>query len=331
MAAERATSSALAPGKLVLLGEYAVLEGGPAWVAAVERYVRAEARPGSPRLRVFAPDEREILLSFANGRWTATPGWEIAAAALTAAFGESVGEIVVDSRDFFVSGDKGPAKAGFGSSSAVVAALLALGKYAGAPVEKLYEAAREVHHVAQGRLGSGVDIAAAVYGGAFVFRNARYEEALAIPADLAIIPVWLGASASTPLLVGRVLEWKNAARNEYEELMQAMTTTAAVGLEYLRQGDTGGFIEAAGDYGRRMSQLGRSAGIPVYTPLMDDLAGLVSGRGAFKPSGAGGGDVGLVFTEADRGDEMRTLIAKGGFTILDLRFGAQGARAAVEQ
>lgn len=327
MTAARATA-AQAPGKLVLLGEYAVLEGGPAWVAAVERYVRAEARPGAARLRVFAPDEREIPLSFANGRWTATPGWEIAAAALTAAFGEAVGDVTVDSRDFFVPGDKGPAKAGFGSSSAVVAAILALGKYAGAPVAQLYDAAREVHHVAQGRIGSGVDIAAAIYGGAFVFRNARLEAALPIPADLAIIPVWLGASASTPLLVGRVLEWKNTARDEYEALMQAMTTTAGIGLEYLRQGDTGGFIEAAGDYGRRMSQLGRSAGIPVYTPLMDDLAGLVSGRGAFKPSGAGGGDVGLVFTEADRADEVRALIAKGGFTILDLRFGAPGARAA---
>lgn len=327
MTAERVTA-AQAPGKLVLLGEYAVLEGGPAWVAAVERYVRAEARPGAPRLRVLAPEAREIPLAYTGHRWAAAPGWEIAAAALTAAFGDAVSDITVDSRDFFVAGDKGPAKAGFGSSSAVVAALLALGKYAGASVDALYEAAREVHHVAQGRLGSGVDIAAAVFGGAFVFRNARREEALAIPGDLAIIPVWLGASASTPLLVGRVLEWKNAARDEYEALMQAMTTTAGIGLEYLRQGDTGGFIEAAGDYGRRMSQLGRSAGIPVYTPLMDDLAGLVSGRGAFKPSGAGGGDVGLVFTEAERADEVRAMVAKAGFTLLDLRFGAPGARAA---
>ena len=34
------------PGKLVLIGEYAVLDGAPAWVAAVDRGVRCEVEEG---------------------------------------------------------------------------------------------------------------------------------------------------------------------------------------------------------------------------------------------------------------------------------------------
>lgn len=319
-------SAAIAPGKLVLLGEYAVLEGGPAWVAAVDRFVRAAAKPGPARLTVFAPDERDLPLTRSGDAWTTAPGWEIAAAALTAAFGENVTDVSIDSREFYLPGaDGAPTKAGYGSSSAVVAAVLALGKYAGAPVEARYAAAREVHHRAQGRLGSGVDIAAAVFGGAFVFQRAEVTASLALPADLRVVPVWLGASASTPLLVGRVLEWKRSAPDEYQALIDEMATTASVGIDYLQQGDTGGFIEAAADYGRRMGQLGRSAGVPIVTPAMEDLAGAVAGRAAFKPSGAGGGDVGLFFTEADREAEVRADVERAGGRIIPLKFGAAGA------
>ena len=46
---------ALAPGKLFLVGEYAVLDGAPAVVAAVDRGVRCEAWPGGEGLRIETP------------------------------------------------------------------------------------------------------------------------------------------------------------------------------------------------------------------------------------------------------------------------------------
>jgi phosphomevalonate kinase len=50
---------ARAPGKLVLSGAYAVLEGAPALVAAIDRYAVADA--SRPTLRV-TPEVREALV-----------------------------------------------------------------------------------------------------------------------------------------------------------------------------------------------------------------------------------------------------------------------------
>ncbi len=48
-----------APGKLVILGEYAVLTGAPALVLAIDRYCRAEIAPSEFEffiLCISAPD-----------------------------------------------------------------------------------------------------------------------------------------------------------------------------------------------------------------------------------------------------------------------------------
>ena len=98
---------ATAPGKLILTGEYAVLDGAPALVVAVDRRVIARRRTG-PR------GSSPFLLSVAD---------ELARRfgpdhpATKAAF-----EIVVDSQRFFL----GQYKLGIGSSAAVTVAATAL-------------------------------------------------------------------------------------------------------------------------------------------------------------------------------------------------------------
>ena len=49
----RPSAEVLAPGKLVLIGEYAVLDGAPAAVLAINRGVRCEIRPGAG---IITPD-----------------------------------------------------------------------------------------------------------------------------------------------------------------------------------------------------------------------------------------------------------------------------------
>ena len=65
-----------------------------------------------------------------------------------------------------------PKKAGFGSSAAVVVAAIASvldfhGYKAGK--DEIFKLATIAHYSAQGKIGSGFDVAASVYGGVFVY------------------------------------------------------------------------------------------------------------------------------------------------------------------
>lgn len=98
---------ATAPGKLLLTGEYAVLEGAPALVVAVTRRVVARRRAGATGSSPFLISVADELARRFGDRHPAT----------RAAF-----EIVVDSSAFFI----GSAKIGLGSSAAVTVAATAL-------------------------------------------------------------------------------------------------------------------------------------------------------------------------------------------------------------
>lgn len=328
----------------MLLGEYAVLEGAPAWVTAVNRFVAVAAQPAVPHpyLKVIADRERTLALSYADGHWgTDAAGWELATEAITEAFGATPPYLTVDSSAFYLpSGVSSPApaggpgdpggliKAGFGSSAAVVAAILAFKDgFQTADRNALFGMARAIHHRVQGNVGSGIDIAAAVFGGTFSYRlgaDAPHFSRVPLPADLALIAIWTGASASTPQLVSRVLEWKVSAPDLHAELFARMAEESAQGIEAARSGDVLGLMEAASSYGRRMSQLGRAAGIPIVTPMMDELAGRLAGVAAVKPSGAGGGDVVLAFTTAGKADEAKAIATRAGFECIPLGYGAEG-------
>jgi phosphomevalonate kinase len=151
---------ATAPGKLILTGEYAVLDGAPALVIAVDRRVvarRERSVPSSPFLLAVA---RELAQRYGAD----SPG---ALAAL---------EIAVDSSAFYASSDC-TQKLGLGSSAAVTvaAAALALAAHHGTleghrdEVLAIALAAHANAQGAKGARGSGADVAAAVFGGAIAF------------------------------------------------------------------------------------------------------------------------------------------------------------------
>jgi mevalonate kinase len=143
---------ASAPGKLIVTGEYAVLDGAPAIVVAIDRRAIAQ-RNATPR------GSSPFLLAVAD-EIAARRGasHEAARAAL---------EISVDSTAFYHR----LTKLGIGSSAAVTVAAtaLALGT---ANRDEVLAVALAAHARAQGprgARGSGADIAASVHGGTIVF------------------------------------------------------------------------------------------------------------------------------------------------------------------
>jgi phosphomevalonate kinase len=265
----------IAPGKLVLTGAYAVLEGAPAIVVAVDRYAVADA---SRRSRASAP---EVDVAFGGG-----PAPETDVRAQQDAHGR---------------------KLGIGSSaSALVAALgaeaLAAGEdIAGAAVRaRIFAVARAAHARAQSG-GSGIDVAASVYGGLLRYAIAGETPSLhrlRMPRDLVVAAFASGVAARTSDLRARVEAIRARAPIEFERHFDAMHGVATAAADGLEEGDCRAFIAAARAYGALLDELGRLADAPIVTSEVRELAALAasvatesSGGAAFLPSGAGGGDV----------------------------------------
>ncbi len=194
-----------APGKLVLLGEWAILElGNPAIVAAVNKRVHAELAPAAAFEFHIADFGISGALADYDGkelRWrNALP--EDAAKKL--AFPKAAVEVAIrylgeakpakirswgELSQLLYQGK--PQKLGFGSSAAAVVAIVA-GTLAfhGHDISQMREAIFKLstiaHYYAQGKTGSAVDVAASSYGGIALYE--RFD------------PAWLSAElAAKPL------------------------------------------------------------------------------------------------------------------------------------
>lgn len=272
-----------APGKVFLVGEYAILEEGPAVLAAVNRHAVAQYVPGlSPMSRVV--EEAVSRARAAIGE---------AAAALPP------GSVLVDTDDLRQAGQK----LGLGSSAATaVATVGALFETAGISIAKnrdsLLEVALGAHRAAQRQLGSGADVIAAVHGG--LLRVARLRvgaptvEPLAAPAGLRLVVFWTGGSASTPHLLDAVQRFARSAPAAYREIMTSLQEIAGRFVAELKAGSATGAVAAAGRYGKRLEVLGELASVPIVTQACKRAGELAKELGGTaKPSGAGGGDIGV--------------------------------------
>jgi phosphomevalonate kinase len=291
---------ARAPGKVVVSGAYAVLEGAPAVVAAVDRYVVADtSRPTD-----FTTPEVRAALGEKPAPW-------FDASALRA-------------------GDK---KLGLGSSAAILVASLACIAAENENLEdaelaaEIFEPALVAHRTAQGG-GSGVDVAASAFGGTIIAVSLGTNldvEPTSIPVGLAIEVLFAGVPASTPALIGRVKALKASSRAEYDTIMRGLMAAAAEAASAFEAGSATGVVAALRAQLRGLTALGEHAGAPIVTREVAVLADRAEREGAVVlPAGAGGGDVALFVGLEPPSDEMRRAFAGQGHERLDLRLGARG-------
>jgi phosphomevalonate kinase len=305
-----------APGKVFLVGEYAVLEGGAAVLAAVSRYAVARYVPGAaPEPGLIAETVRCAVAALGD-RGSAVPA----------------GSALVDTAGF----RDGTAKLGLGSSAAAaVAAAGAVLAFAGVDIttrhDLLFDVADRAHRAAQGGVGSGGDVAAAVHGGYLGYQRAQghtpLTRRLSRPAGLELRVFWSGSSASTPALIQGVRALAARAPAAYAILIDDLRHTADRFVHAFLDGDARGAIVHADEYGRRLEKLGAAAEVPIVTAPFVAAAALARGLGgAAKPSGAGGGDVGVALFGEQAGAAEFTRRCPAGISVLDVSVDPQGAR-----
>ncbi len=281
-----------APGKLVLLGDYAVTEKATAMVAAVNR--RAVVKAGSPAM----PSEVvEQVFRYCRED------------------GAQVSECNIDTSDFHTEDGR---KLGVGSSAAV-AVLAAAWAYQSGD-ERAFHAALSGHRAAFSGVGSGIDVAASYHGGVIACQK-QPGTIEALPSRLPGVHLSVLAmekSASTKELVQAC---KVAAR--WPEWLRVLSQLSEEGLKAYRYQQVSRFLSEVARYGRAMQQMGEEAGVEVVTEQMSqvmDLAAAVGG--AAKPSGAGGGDV-MVMWAAKEGAAAE-VAQKSGAQLLDLQVDLRG-------
>lgn len=299
-----------APGKLVLSGAYAVLCGAPAIVTAVNRRVTVDTERSSD----FRAPEVEAGIQILGGQ-RALPFYDATA--------------LRSSTD----------KLGLGSSAAIcVASLGALlaqdhpGLSESALRKKLYPLAREAHRLAQGG-GSGIDVAAACFGGTIMARldpsapsALPLVEPLHLPTDL-LIEVWGSReSASTSEFVRRVFALRETRPDAFHSAMTLQHAASVAALDALRSGRSTAFVSALRTQQDALLRLGALAELPIVPEKLVRMSRYLAEDSALLPSGAGGGDVSLHVGPRPTSNRFRERAIEEGLFMVPLTLHADGFR-----
>lgn len=289
---------ASAPGSLMILGEYAVLEGYPALVAAIDRRI-------SVCLEACSDKKIEIISSL--GKYETSidhieivPPFSFVLAALQK-FSLTRGCRLVITADF-------SDQMGFASSAAVtVATLSVLSAWLNISysADELILNARDVVRTVQG-FGSGADVAACVLGG-FVSYRAEPFSAERMPASYPLTVLYSGSKTKTPDALKFVKNHFLHYPDLFKKILHAIGDTALEGIAAVKNQNW----ESLGKIMNIHQGLHEALGVntPVLQQLIEQLRGDAQILGA-KISGSGLGDcvIGLGACET----ELRFSIANAG-------------------
>lgn len=349
---------ASAPGKLILLGEYAVLEGAPAVVMAVDRRARVTLRPAAAESWTAAATG--LMDEPADFRFEAPSAirWRRPTDAARLLLVDAVLRLAdvelgvepdllppldldLDTTAFFVGEGAGRRKLGLGSSAALTVALAGgLTERCGAaaapgPEDGLLQRLVRLHRAVQGGRGSGVDVAASLLGGVLEFRleggdHVPMARRTVLPEGLQLACVWTGRAASTVGFLERLEARRSAGRRPVDAALAALGDASEAGVAALRRADVEAFLDAVDGAREGFESLGRAIDMPVVSPEHAVLHSLCRACGVrYKPSGAGGGDFGIACAaDPEALDELTRRATAAGFTVPAMAIDAIGLKVA---
>lgn len=357
---ERKNTIINVPGKLMIAGEYAILgPEADAIVLAVNRYMRVKIIP-SKEYSIFSlmKHEENHWIYDKKNRIQFKQTEEISPfviSSLEIAFEYlEFKEIPLDPFHIEVTSqldDKETGKKyGLGSSAALAVGIItAILDYFQILEETSLEArfilCAAAHLKAQGS-GSCADIAACVYSGwvwfksfdtAWLLENVNKKSgikeilagllgkinitSLTSPDDLYIYFGWTMESAKTPNMVGQVFKYKEQNPKKYERFLALSKNATTMMIQGFLEQNTDKIIEAVGMNREALLYLDKMSGMVIETKELSRLCNIGELYGKGKPSGAGGGDCGIVMTNQNVIDKLWKAWEKEGIQPLDLTSG----------
>ncbi len=328
----------ITPGKLLIAGEYAILEpGNQSVVVAVDRYVTVSIEEDTffhLTIKAWFPEKIRWRLDEGHLSWLGVDSLDVMnrlayiKEAIEVAhdyLGIEANIVTPYALDVTSDLDERTSgrKYGLGSSGAVVVSVMAavLNYFSKcSPMvsqEDLFKLAYIAHYRTQGN-GSGVDIAASVYGGWLHYvpvnstwirqaeNNSKCLKTLVSkpwpelliapltpPPSMHLMVGWTGKPVATGPMIEKYLAVGAQDREhrfkELQEIREIMETL----LFAFETGDQGLLLTSIQKHRRWLQALDDKGGIGIETPELKNLCDLADRIGAGKTSGAGGGDCGI--------------------------------------
>lgn len=346
---------ASAPGKIIWIGGYSVLERpNVSFITSVDKRVVVKAEKlEKNNFEIAAPQ----LLASARGKITAgklnlnDPKLKFVATAIETALAYlKIRKITTTGVKIETHSDKafvsGAGKSGLGASAAVTVATTAAALGCFEPKlskdkELVHKLSQISHSAAQGKVGSGFDVAAATYGSCKYVRFSPQivEKGVAAAEEkwdyqvkrVSLPPVFsvvianiVGKSTNTTELVKKVNQFKQKNPGQYLELIKQLNEAnihAVNDLIELKKAKNekadGKLLEkfySAFEEGRKLTkQLGQLSGVEIESDEMTELIEDSKLHGAFvaKLPGAGGGDsIAALCTSAETAEKLKKFWGK---------------------
>lgn len=352
------------PGKLMVAGEYAVLEPNQSLIVmAVDRYVYTTIRKSEAY--EFTSEDFQLY----NLKWHYEKGritfenysprlrFVTVAMATTLTYLQQCG-ITISPFSLTVRSEladkKSGAKYGLGSSAAVatgiVSAILEMFLRERPSREVIFKLAAIAHVRTQGS-GSGADIAASTYGGVIHYRSFQAEwlkkqltkvkkvkqivhmtwdylsiKKTAFPKDVTIYIGWTGKPASTSNLVSKIRAMKVTDRASYDSFLNQSSDAVDIILQGIEQNDVDLFFRGIKLNRAALAFLGEKSNVSIETEKLHRLSEVAERLGgAGKLSGAGGGDCGIAFLRKTTSpDNLYTKWRESEIILLDLQVNKDG-------
>lgn len=274
-----------APGKLLLFGEHAVVYGYPCIVTAIDK--RLVVQQGRSQ-----GDTR--FIDAAIKAW-GEPGQTFSA-------------------ESSFSG-----KYGFGSSSAVTVATL---KMLRPDVDNttLFNAAYKIVLDVQGT-GSGIDVAAAVYGGTLYYMKDKIIEPMSV-SDMPLIVGYTGVKANTTTIIKDVAAKRENEPQKVNKIFEAIGKFVEEAKQKMVEGDwerVGKLMDFNQEYLRDLG---------VSSEKLEALIAAAKSAGAWgaKLSGAGEGDCMIALAPIDKREAIQKAIQDAGGEVINVTPDAEGVR-----
>jgi mevalonate kinase len=313
-----------APGKLMLFGEHGVVFGKPCIVTAVNQ--RLKLKGTKLNKPIFQLEAYDVGITSYEKSLTEIGKGQIPKGArfIEIALANFLKKHPVKSGVKFETTSEFKSVFGFGSSSAsAVCTIKALSELLGISLtnKQVFDLAYQTVLDIQG-VGSGFDLAAAIYGGTLFFvSGGKVLKPIQIK-SLPLIVGYTGIKADTATLVKIVSKKLKTSPKPINEIFDNMENIVLQAMKILKKSDLKQLGELMNSTQIELQKLG------VSSKELDYLvnASLEAGAYGSKLSGAGGGDCMISVASKGKRDAVEQAIENAGGQVLRVEVNAEGVK-----